>query len=191
FKTMRFSSAPLQVWGLQVARRIPRLNEESEWTPVPFRSSSVRTQYAGTLRGLENISPGRNLKVKPYVLGQASSARLGGQLTRIDSLSRIKDYNAAFDLKYSLTPSLTLDTTYRTDFAQVEADQQQVNLTRFNLFFPEKREFFMEHSSTFSVGSTAGVTGDTNLVPFFSRRIGLSSTGNPIPIAGGARVSGK
>jgi hypothetical protein len=185
FKTMRFSSAPSQVWGLQIARRIPRLNEESEWTPVPFRSSSVRTQYAGTLRGLENISPGRNLKVKPYVLGQASSARVGGQLTRIDSLSRIKDYNAGFDLKYSLTPSLTLDTTYRTDFAQVEADQQQVNLTRFNLFFPEKREFFLENAGTFAFGPGG------NLVPFFSRQIGLSAAGTPVPIIGGGRVSGQ
>ncbi|HEY3044678.1 MAG TPA: DUF5916 domain-containing protein [Vicinamibacterales bacterium] len=185
FKTMRFSSAPSQVWGLQIARRIPRLNEESEWTPVPFRGSSVRTQYAGTLRGLENISPGRNLKLKPYVLGQASRARIGGQLTKIDSLLRIKDYNAGFDLKYSLTPSLTLDTTYRTDFAQVEADQQQVNLTRFNLFFPEKREFFLENAGTFAFGPGG------NLVPFFSRRIGLSAAGTPVPIIGGGRVSGQ
>ncbi len=185
FKTMRFSGAPSQVWGLQVARRIPRLNEESEWSPVPFRGASVRTQYAGTLRGLENISPGRNLKLKPYVLGQASSARLGGQLTKIDSLLRIKDYNAGVDLKYSLTPSLTLDTTYRTDFAQVEADQQQVNLTRFNLFFPEKREFFLENAGTFAFGPGG------NLVPFFSRRIGLDAAGTPVPIIGGGRVSGQ
>jgi hypothetical protein len=185
FKTLRFSNAPSQVWGLQIARRIPRLNEESEWTPVPFRSSSVRTQYAGMLRGLENISPGRNLKIKPYVLGQASRARIGGQLTKIASLSRIKDYNAGFDLKYSLTRSLTLDSTYRTDFAQVEADQQQVNLTRFNLFFPEKREFFLENTGSFAFGPGG------NLVPFFSRRIGLSAAGTPVPILGGGRVSGQ
>ena len=185
FKTMRFSRAPSQVWGLQIARRIPRLNEESEWAPVPFRGASVRTQYAGTLRGLENISPGRNLKLKPYILGQAVKTRVGGELTTIDSLARIKDYNAGFDIKYSLTPSLTLDTTYRTDFAQVEADQQQVNLTRFNLFFPEKREFFLENTGTFAFGPGG------NLVPFFSRRIGLSAAGTPVPIIGGGRVSGQ
>ena len=89
------------------------------------------------------------------------------------------------DLKYSLTPSLTLDATYRTDFAQVEVDQQQVNLTRFNLFFPEKRDFFLENSGTFNFGA------GNNLVPFFSRRIGLGREGTPIPIVGGARVTGQ
>ena len=185
FKTLRFSNAPSQEWGLQIARRVPRRNEESEWTPVPFRYTSLRTAYAGTLRGLENISPGRNLKVKPYILGQATEARVGGQLARIDSLGRLKDYNAGFDTKYSLTPSLTLDTTYRTDFAQVEVDQQQVNLTRFNVFFPEKRDFFLENSGTFGFGPGG------NLVPFFSRRIGLSPAGTPVPIIGGGRVSGQ
>ncbi len=185
FKTLRFSNAPSQEWGLQIARRVPRRNEESEWTPVPFRYTSLRTAYAGTLRGLENISPGRNLKVKPYILGQATEARVGGQLARIDSLGRLKDYNAGFDTKYSLTPSLTLDTTYRTDFAQVEVDQQQTNLTRFNVFFPEKRDFFLENSGTFGFGPGG------NLVPFFSRRIGLSPVGTPVPIIGGGRVSGQ
>ena len=80
---------------------------------------------------------------------------------------------------------MTLDTTYRTDFAQVEADQQQVNLTRFNLFFPEKREFFLENAGTFAFGPGG------NLVPFFSRRIGLSAAGTPVPIIGGGRVSGQ
>ena len=92
------------------------------------------------------------------------------------------------DIKYSLTPSLTLDGTYRTDFAQVEVDQQQVNLTRFNLFFPEKRDFFLENAGLFSFGNLGN---NGNLVPFFSRRIGLNSAGTPIPIVGGARVTGK
>jgi len=185
FKTMRFSNAPSQVWGLQIARRIPRLNEESEWSPLPFRYQATRTALAGTLRGLENIRQGRNLKVKPYILGKATKARVGGQLTTLDSLARLKDYNAGFDTKYSLTPSLTLDTTYRTDFAQVEADQQQVNLTRFNLFFPEKREFFLENTGMFAFGPGG------NVVPFFSRTIGLSSAFTPVPIIGGGRVSGQ
>jgi hypothetical protein len=172
FKTLRFSKAPTQEWGLQVARRVPRRNEESEWAPVPFRYTSLRTQYAGTLRGLENISPGRNLKLKPYVLSETA-------------LGKPRDYNGGADLKYSLTPSLTLDATYRTDFAQVEVDQQQTNLTRFNLFFPEQRDFFLENAGTFGFGPGG------NLVPFFSRRIGLSAAGTPVPIIGGGRVSGQ
>jgi hypothetical protein len=107
-----------------------------------------------------------------------------GEVSTIRSLSRLKDYDGGFDAKYSLTPQLTLDTTYRTDFAQVEVDQQQVNLTRFNLFFPEKRDFFLENSGIFSFGPGG------NLVPFFSRAIGLSG-GTPVPIIGGARVSGR
>ncbi len=91
------------------------------------------------------------------------------------------------DAKFGLTPSLTLDATYRTDFAQVEVDQQQVNLTRFNVFFPEKRDFFLENSGTFSFGG--GGNGD-NVLPFFSRRIGLAGS-TPIPIVGGSRVSGQ
>ena len=89
---------------------------------------------------------------------------------------------------------MTFDATYRTDFAQVEVDQQQVNLTRFNLFFPEKRDFFLENAGTFTfggVGQSVFSTNVGNLVPFFSRRIGLSAAGTPIPIIGGARVSGR
>ncbi|HVH26808.1 MAG TPA: DUF5916 domain-containing protein [Vicinamibacterales bacterium] len=185
FKTLRFSNEAVQEWGLQIARRVPRRNEESEWAPVPFRYTSLRTQFAGTLRGLENVSPGRNLKVKPYVLGQSTETLVAGSLQSVRSLSRFKDYNGGFDLKYSVTRSLTLDTTYRTDFAQVEVDQQQTNLTRFNVFFPEKRDFFLENSGIFNFGPGG------NLVPFFSRRIGLSPAGAVVPIIGGGRVSGQ
>jgi hypothetical protein len=185
FKSLRFSGAASQEWGLQLVRRIVRLNDESTWTPLPTRFSAARTNMAGTLRGLENISPGRNLKVKPYILGQITQARIGGELRTTESFGRWDDFGKGFDVKYSLTPSLTLDTTYRTDFAQVEADQQQVNLTRFSLFFPEKREFFLENTNVFSFGPGG------NLVPFFSRRIGLSAAGTPVPVLAGARTSGR
>ena len=185
FKTLRFSNAATQEWGLQISRRILRLNEESNWTPLPVRFSSARMNMAGTLRGLENVSPGRNLKVKPFILGQITQARVGGELQTTKSFGDWRDYGKGFDVKYSLTPQLTLDTTYRTDFAQVEADQQQVNLTRFNLFFPEKREFFLENTNVFSFGPGG------NLVPFFSRRIGLSAAGTPVPVLVGARTSGR
>jgi hypothetical protein len=185
FKTLRFSNAPSQEWGIQFARRIPRLNEESEWSPIPFRSAATRTNFAGTLRGLDNIRQGRNLKVKPYIVGQATQTRTGGVLQTTKSFGSWDDFGKGVDLKYGLRSSLTLDLTYRTDFAQVEADQQQVNLTRFNLFFPEKREFFLENTGIFAFGPGG------NLVPFFSRRIGLSAAGTPIPVAGGGRVSGR
>ena len=185
FKSLRFSDAPSQEWGLQVSRRILRLNEESTWAPLPIRFSTSQTNLAGTLRGLENVSPGRNLKVKPYILGQVSQARISGELQTTKSFGSWDDYGKGFDVKYSLTPSLTLDTTYRTDFAQVEADQQQVNLTRFNLFFPEKREFFLENANVFSFGPGG------NLLPFFSRRIGLNAAGTPVPVLVGARTSGR
>ena len=186
FTTLRFSNSPSQEWGLQVSRRIPRINEEAHWSPLPLRYSNFRMSQAGTLKGLENIHQGRNLRVKPFVsTGIMQSRGADGRMQTVQGLTRLKDYDGGVDVKYSLTPSLTLDGTYRTDFAQVEADQQQVNLTRFNLFFPEKRDFFLENTGTFTFGPGG------NLVPFFSRRIGLSAAGTRIPIIGGARVSGK
>ena len=187
FKTLRFSNAASQEWGVNVSRRVMHLNEESNWAPVPIRFSGNQADMAGTLRGLENIHQGRNLKFKPFAVG-------GGTQLRTGALRRTtKDFDGGFDAKYSLTPSMTLDATYRTDFAQVEVDQQQVNLTRFNLFFPEKRDFFLENSGIFAFGAGARSFNQSgnNLVPFFSRRIGLSAAGTPIPIIGGARVSGK
>lgn len=197
FKTLRFSKSPFQEWGLNMGRRIMRLNENSQWSPVPLRYSQFRVSLAGTLTGLENIHQGRNLKVKPFVTARIVQARgPDGQLETLRSLTTLKGgldgYDGGVDIKYSLTPSVTLDATYRTDFAQVEVDQQQVNLTRFSLFFPEKRDFFLENVGNFSFGTGVGFrASDANLVPFFSRRIGLSTAGTPIPILGGSRVSGK
>ncbi len=193
FKTLRFSNAPEQEWGLQITRRIPRYNEESNWAPLPIRYPEMRVSLAGTLRGLEHIRPGRNLQIKPFIVGQTTQTRTGSELQTVESFGTWEDYDKGFDVKYSLTPSLTLDTTYRTDFAQVEVDQQQVNLTRFNLFFPEKRDFFLENSGIFGFGAQrrGPASRSANLVPFFSRRIGLSPTGTPVPITGGGRVTGQ
>lgn len=188
FKTLRFTNARRQEWGLNVLRRIRRRNEDTDWAPIPRRYRINRVSLAGTLTGLEGIRQGRNLKIKPFVTGGVIDVGRSG--------SRRTERDGGIDVKYGLTPSMTLDLTYRTDFSQVEADQQQVNLTRFNLFFPEKRDFFLENSGLFSVSSggtqnAAGGSGPANLIPFFSRRIGLSSSGTPIPIGGGARVTGK
>jgi len=191
FKTLRFSSDSVQEWGLNMTRAIRARNEESVWSPIPFRYRATRVSLAGTLAGIENIEQGMNLSVKPYVIGGFTQARTAGAL--LGDLDTNDNFDGGVDAKYSLTPSLTLDTTYRTDFAQVEADQQQVNLSRFSLFFPEKRDFFLENSGTFvfGPGGGSGGQGGANLVPFFSRRIGLSDDGMPTPIIGGARLTGR
>jgi hypothetical protein len=206
FTTFRFSNDPNQVWGLNLGRKILRRNEDSQWAPIPIRFRGIgKVSLAGTLTGLEDIHPGRNLKIKPYVSAGSTQTRTDPvlPLRPIQSLSRIKDYDAGVDLKYGVGPSLMLDATYHTDFAQVEVDQQQVNLTRFSLFFPEKRDFFIENAGNFGFGGGGGGTARNsggggsstsaggNMSPFYSRRIGLSPAGTPIPIIGGARLSGK
>ncbi len=186
-KTLRFKNPASHEWGLNMTRRLRRTNEDSHWSPLPRRFRVFKASLAGTLRGLDGLDPGRNLSVKPYVTAGPRQNRVAGGVTST------MDLDGGVDLKYALTPSSKLDLTYRTDFSQVEADQQQVNLTRFSVFFPEKREFFLENRDLFNFGVRGGGAGGatTNLLPFFSRKIGLSATGTPIPIVGGARVSGK
>jgi hypothetical protein len=133
FKTVRFSRSPAQEWGFNMTRAVRSVNETSNWAPIPIRFSGTRASLAGTLRGIESIRQGRNVNVKPFIVAGATQVRAGDTLQTTRSLGRVKDYDGGVDAKYSLTPSLTLDATYRTDFAQVEADQQQVNLTRFNI----------------------------------------------------------
>jgi len=180
FRTLRYASSASQSWGINFQRNIRRNNEVVYWAPLQRNRNLYRVSEAGTLLGIVP-PPQRNLKVTPYVLGQA---RRGGELSGTET-----DSDAGLDVKYSITPSLTLDLTYNTDFAQVEADEQQINLDRFNLFFPEKRPFFLENAGQFSVGNGQEVE------MFFSRRIGIGDEddddGDPIPAEGGARLSGK
>lgn len=175
-KTIRFSSGA-QSWGMNIQRNISKNNEIAYWSLMPLNFDLNRVSMAGTLNGLNLKSQG-NLKAIPYILAQTSK-----DYTSNDDYNNRVD--AGLDIKYSVTPALTLDLTYNTDFAQVEVDDQQINLDRFNLFFPEKRPFFLENAGQFSVGSP----GEVDL--FFSRRIGLSEDGSPVPIIGGARLSGK
>ncbi len=185
--SLRFSSAPVQTWGLNFMRNIRRKNEQVFWAPIPKAYTLTRVSLAGSLRGLQSLERGLDLKVKPYVLGgvHADRAHAGAPLT-----STLHD--AGLDVKYGVTGGLTLDLTYNTDFAQVEADEQQVNLTRFSVVFPEKRDFFLENAGLFNFG-TGSMFSPSPLGTdvFFSRRIGLSDTGQPIPILGGARLAGK
>lgn len=177
FRTLRYPAATEQAWGINFQRNIRRKNERAFWAPIPRQFNLYRLSLAGSLTGVQTPAL-KNLRITPYVLGNA----LESGVIPADS-EFLGDVGG--DLKYSLTPSLTLDATVNTDFAQVEVDDQQVNLDRFNLFFPEKRPFFLENAGFFSVGNP----GEVDL--FFSRRIGISNAGEAIPILGGGRVSGK
>jgi hypothetical protein len=177
FKTLRYPQGRDQTWGVNFQRNIRRKNEQAYWSRIPRQFNINRVSIAGTIAGIEP-PVFRNFKVIPYTLGQFNKSGV----RPVDSVT-LGDIGA--DAKYNLTPSLTLDATYNTDFAQVEVDDQQVNLDRFNLFFPEKRPFFLENAGFFSVGNP----GEVDL--FFSRRIGLSGAGQAIPLYGGGRVSGK
>ena len=173
FRSLRYPGGSEQTWGLNIERQIGRKVERTYWAPLERRFRISRVSEAGTLGGLR-VPKQRNLSVSPYVLGS------GRQTEDLDE----SDVEFGVDLKYGLTPSLVLDFSYNTDFAQVEADEQQVNLNRFNLFFPEKRPFFLENAGLFSVGRPGSVQ------LFFSRRIGIED-GTQVPILGGLRLSGK
>lgn len=177
FRTLRFPSGANQAWGVNFQRNIRRRNERAFWAPIPRQYTIYRLSLAGSLTGLETPVV-RNLKATPYVLGNILKS--GERPVDTDF-----DPDAGIDVKYSVTPSLALDATINTDFAQVEIDDQQINLDRFDLFFPEKRPFFLENSGFFTVGNQ----GEVEL--FFSRRIGIGAKGEAIPIRGGGRLSGK
>ncbi len=185
--TLRFAEGDDQTWGVNFMRNIRRKNEQVFWAPIPKAYSLTRVSLAGGLTGLRSLNQGMDLKLKPFVI---SGVRNRQTSPSIDSTSLLRD--AGIDLRYGVTAGLNLDVTYNTDFAQVEVDEQQVNLTRFSLFFPEKRDFFLENSAMFNMG-TGGTFSSTPVTTdlFFSRRIGLSDTGQPIPIIGGARLAGK
>jgi hypothetical protein len=176
FSTLRYGAGGPQSWGLNFERRIRRNNEEAVWAPVPRQFSVYRVSMAGTL-ALDAPSR-RAVSVRPYVLGFAfrdyEAARPETEL----------DQRVGGEAKIGLDQSLTLDLTVNTDFAQAEVDDQQVNLTRFSLFYPEKRAFFLENAGTFAVGASRSAE------LFFSRRIGLTA-GREVPIRAGARLTGR
>jgi hypothetical protein len=174
--SIRFSPGKNKIWGINFQRNISKNSETVYWSPLPLGFEIKRLSLAGKMTEI-NIKNSKNLKIIPYGLVQ----RINDKTNQTKSTN----FDKGLDVKYSLTPGLTLDLTYNTDFAQVEVDDQQINIDRFNLFFPEKRSFFLENAGQFSVGSP----GEIDL--FFSRRIGLSNDGSIIPIIGGSRISGK
>ncbi|MFB3067637.1 MAG: DUF5916 domain-containing protein [Acidobacteriota bacterium] len=175
-KSLRFrdSSEP-QSWGLNVMRNIRRKNEQVFWSEIPQAYTIYRVSLAGNLESLDIQSP-RNLKFIPYAL-------VGAQKDFLISDTDFK-HDVGFDVKYGISSAMTLDFTVNTDFAQVEVDDEQINLTRFPLFFPEKRGFFLENAGTFAFGTPE------EMDLFFSRRIGIED-GLEVPIRVGGRLSGK
>ena len=203
FKSLRYRPGREQVWGIQLRRTVMRKNEWSYLTLIPIsaagfggRGGVFRVSAAGTLVGLEAPRASRHLEIKPYAIGSVTTD-LTAEIPRVNEGSG----GGGVDIKYGLTQNLTADFTYNTDFAQVEVDEQQVNLTRFNLFFPEKREFFLEGRGIFefargsfrtarSLGRQSVFGGGDAPTIFYSRQIGLQGS-DVVPILGGGRLTGK
>jgi hypothetical protein len=186
-RMLRFGGSTCQEWGVNVQRVIMRKHEQDYLVPPepPYDISSLN--YAAKLRGLRLSKQERNLQIVPYAI--AGTVFAVDEDTGESGTTSLN--NLGFDMKYSLSSDLTLDATYNTDFSQVESDEEQVNLTRFSLFYPEKREFFLENAQLFSFGAMSGVGGGNVIEPFFSRRIGLTDDGDTIPIDFGLRLTGK
>ncbi len=177
WSTLRYPAGENAEWGINFVRNIRRNKEITGWSAWPRVYSPYRMEYAGVIRGLSPPPPSRNLRIQPYISGRGNRVR---NLTTTNSNT---DPDIGGDLKWALTPNSALDLTFNTDFAEADADRQVINTTRFSVFFPEKRQFFLENGSLFDIGSTLSVK------PFFSRRIGLDNSGSPIPIDAGGRIT--
>ena len=187
FRTLRFDSETEVSWGLNIARFIPRKREEAFWAPIR-RDLGYYGKYHvasfGHLDGLRELHQPDKWEVKPFTLG-------GVQRDFEIQSNYDRKFELGLDARYLLTPNLTATLTLNTDFAQVEADQERVNLTRFELFFPEKREFFLEGANTFRFGERYQNPLVLQSVLFFSRRIGLSEDNEIVPLIGGLKLTGK
>ncbi len=189
FSQLRFKQSDQIVWGMNTGRELARNQEEVIWVPVPASYGGMakyRTANLGRLVGISDVAPSRNLEVLPYILPGVT------QINENDAgLETDGKFKMGVDVKYGITSNLTADVTYNTDFAQVEADEEQVNLTRFSLFFPEKRPFFLEGAGLFDFGiPRSSYRRPPPMLLFYSRRIGLAE-GNAIPIIFGGKASGK
>ncbi|MDE2773762.1 MAG: DUF5916 domain-containing protein [Gemmatimonadota bacterium] len=174
FSTLRYGAGAVQTWGFNAMRRIRRYNEESYWSPVPRQYDLVRVSYAGFLEGVEPPAS-RNVTLIPYVLRSAERDYVVGE-------EWYGSGEVGVDAKVQLSSSLTLDLTVNTDFAEVEVDDVQLDLTRFSLRFPEKRPFFLENANIFNIAGRGTI--------FSSRTIGIRDQ-KPVPVRGGGRLSGR
>jgi hypothetical protein len=196
FKSLRYQPGRDQVWGFNLLRIKRSKNEVMSLTKIPpGRSAQVVQQAsnAAAMVGLQVPPGGRTLDLKPFATSNVTT-------DRANNVAHDPGGSIGLDAKYSITQNLTADMTVNTDFAQVEADEQQINLTRFSLFFPEKRDFFLENQGTFSFGGVAGgglnAGGSDAPILFYSRRIGLnrrcpSCEQREIPLDVGGRLSGR
>ena len=189
FSQLRFKKSDSMAWGMNTGRGLARNKEEMIWVPVSASyggRAKYRTATLGNVVGLSGITPSRNLEVLPYILPGVT------QINENDTgLETDGKFKIGIDAKYGITSNLTADVTVNTDFAQVEADEEQVNLTRFSLFFPEKRPFFLEGAGLFDFGiPRTSFRRPPPMLLFYSRRIGLAE-GNAIPIVFGGKTSGK
>jgi hypothetical protein len=193
FKSLRYGPGTEQDWGFQARRTNKWKNEIAYLTKIPPAFGMGRADFSASLYasvvGLEAPPLSRNFELKPYAIGNLTTDNVS-----TPTKSNDPDGDFGVDAKYGITQNITADLTYNTDFAQVEADEQQVNLTRFSLFFPEKRDFFLENQGIFTFGNNSSgmANNNTSDVPllFYSRRIGL--VGNrEVPIWGGGRVTGR
>jgi hypothetical protein len=182
FSTLRFAPSA-DTWGFNVRRLVARKAEQSYWVQVGRDATLLRMSRAGHLTGLHGIEPSLNLRFKPFAVGSRTDFTAAGTT---DNKSDV-----GLDVKWGITRGLALDLTYNTDFAEAEADDQQVNLTRFSLFLPEKRDFFLENSGIFEFVPPSQVGGTPPLKLFFSRRIGIAPNGLPVPIQWGTRLTGR
>ncbi|HUR35870.1 MAG TPA: DUF5916 domain-containing protein [Vicinamibacterales bacterium] len=193
FKSIRYAPGEVQDWGFQARRTNKWKNEIAYLTRIPPAFGMGRADFSASLFanlvGLEAPPLSRTLELKPYAIANLTTDTVASPRRENDP-----DGDLGVDAKYSITQNITADLTYNTDFAQVEADEQQVNLTRFSLFFPEKRDFFLENQGLFTFGnnSTGSANNSASDVPllFYSRRIGLAN-GREVPIWGGGRVTGR
>jgi hypothetical protein len=197
FKSLRYRPGTEQEWGVQIRRSVLPDNEWSYLTAIPIQFAGggpngvFRVSLYANLVGIEAPPVGRNLEVKPF-----ATSGLRTDNTVAPTIDNDVTADAGLDVKYAITQNLTADFTVNTDFAQVEVDEQQVNLTRFGLSFPEKREFFLESRGIFNFatggvgfGGPGGGGGEAPTM-FYSRRMGLQGS-TPVPILGGARLTGK
>ena len=186
FSQLRFAKSEKMTWGMNVGRSIPRNQEEATWVPLKKAHgfwARYRTDNLGSLVGLEGITPKRNLELLPYFLPGVNRTKAEKRTEGV--------FDIGLDVKYGITPNLIADVTFNTDFAQVESDQERVNLTRFSLFFPEKRPFFLEGAGMFDFGIPRTSTRrPPPLLLFYSRRIGLAED-RAVPIIAGGKMTGK
>ena len=189
FKTLNFKPGQT-TWGMKLIRNIKRKSEVTYWPIANLNSYKFQVSDAGLLTGLEGITKGIGLDIRPYVI-------TGTDNPESESSNFIRNKNPLFnlggDIFYRLTPGIKAALTFNTDFAQTEVDSRQINLTRFSLLFPEKRGFFLDGAQYFNFGINGDRANDYGKrnIPFFSRRIGLDPDGNPIPIIWGAKVTGQ